>query len=48
MKRCGCDAKRKIHAAEHGFVCDMVRPEQREAFADILAFLEDVAGRKAE
>jgi hypothetical protein len=35
--------EQKIYAAEHGFLYDVVRPEQREALADLIAFAESVA-----
>ncbi len=40
LKRNGCEVRQKLYAAEHGFLYDLVRPEQREAFQDILAFLD--------
>jgi acetyl esterase/lipase len=43
LRACGGRVEQKVYAAEHGFLYDVVRPEQREALADLIAFAESVA-----
>ena len=43
MRAAGCRAEIKVYThAEHGFVYDVTRRQQREAFADMLAFIDSL------
>lgn len=48
LRNKGCRVEQKIYAAEHGFIYDIVRAEQREALSDMIAFAESLPGQKQE